>query len=365
MGEMNSSFCPLPIASFLIVCGLIISSLPAFAEPNLMPVSASDSIAEPPPLSTPPEAPGKELPKDLIVSAEIAKQFTKLGGSPKALKHLSCVLQRQRQTRFGLKEVKNKKDVSMVNKCNRVEGGKAEVSINRDDYALIVDFTRPPTERRMFLIPIKGAGKVESYFTGHGRFGNTPRDTATPGEKGNAINMLKFFSNKPNSNATATGLYVAGTPYRGRYDGPTKEVTKKNKKGKKRVVKVKVDPKHPKPSLVLHGVEADVNDNACIRATVIHGTTKISENGKEAGVHLMSSGCPMVDYKAVSRIVDHVKGAKDKGGAAILAYGPREAALDDNYYCDLRADQQVPVKEPEVTKPEEETAPADDGVAED
>jgi hypothetical protein len=275
--------------------------------------------------------------KSLIVSPAIAKQYAALGGSPKALQHLSCILRNQRNTRFALKEI-NSKNVSMVEKCNKIEGGKPEISIHRDDYALIVDFTRPATERRMFLIPVTGQGKVEAYYAGHGRYGSTPRNNTEAAAKSNAIDTLKLFSNKPDSNATATGLFIAGDDYFGKYNGPTKEVVRKNKKGKKRKVKVKVDPRHPKPSMVLHGVESNVNDNACLRATVIHGTTKISENGKNEGVHLMSSGCPMVDYRAVGRIVERLHGSRVEGGAAILAYGPREAELADDYYCELRAD---------------------------
>ena len=286
----------------------------------------------------------KEKP---LIAPEIVKQFKTLGGSPKALKHLGCILSRQRETRFGLKAIKNRKDASTVERCNKIEGGKAEISIHRDDYALVIDFTRAANARRMFLVPITGEGKVEAYYTGHGRFGATMRNNVTASAKSNSITSLKLFSNKPNSNATATGLLIAGDDYLCKYNGPMKEVTKKGKKGKKRVVKVKADPKHPKYSLVLHGVETEVNDNACQRATVIHGTTKISESGDDEGVHLMSSGCPMVDYRAVNRIVEKLKGSKEEGGAAILAYGPREAALEDNYYCEMRADNQKVIHAPE------------------
>lgn len=308
----------------------------------------------------------QQAPVDSIISAQVAKQFAELGGSPKALKHLSCIMRQQRTTRFGLKEIKKDKDAS--DRCNRVEGGKAEISIHRDDYALVVDFTRKPTERRMFLVPITGKGNVEAYFTGHGRFGNTPRDNEKFTEnKSNSISTLKIFSNKPNSNASATGLFIAGKTYIGKYDGPKKEVTKtvkktiKDKDGKKKTVEikktytVKADPKNPRYSLVLHGVETEVNDNACRRATVIHGTSKISENGKEAGVHLMSSGCPMVDYQAVNRITERLKGSSSEGGAAILAYGPREAELEDDFYCELR-----PGQKPDQSGDKKEDAGQDD-----
>jgi hypothetical protein len=289
---------------------------------------------------------------DLIVSQKVAKQFAALGGSEKALKHVSCILKNQRNTRFALKPIKDKSDTDLMNKCNKVEGGKAEISIHRDDYVLVIDYTRPPTSRRMFLIPVTGKGNVEAYYAGHGRFGNTPRDNTKATDKGNSITTLKLFSNKPDNNGTATGLYVAGDDYFGKYNGLKKDIVKitkktvKDKDGKKHTIEikrtttVKDDPKHPAYSLVLQGVETDVNDNACARATVIHGTSKISESGKEEGVHLMSSGCPMVDYRAVNHIIEKIHGTESQGGAAILSFGPREAALDDNYYCDMRADQQ-------------------------
>ncbi|MGE3261734.1 MAG: murein L,D-transpeptidase catalytic domain-containing protein [Bacteriovoracia bacterium] len=301
-----------------------------------------------------------------IISKQIAKQFAALGGSPKALKHLGCFLKNQRNARFGLKEIKNKKDASTVDRCNKVEGGKAEISLHREDYALVVDYTRPPTSRRMYLIPLSGKGKVESYYAGHGRFGETPRNTEKATVKGNAINSLKLFSNKPNSNATATGFYIAGHAYVGKYDGPKIEKVKKLKNGKTKTITVKEDPKHPKFSLVLHGIEPEVNDNACNRATVIHGTSKISEAGKNEGVHLMSSGCPMVDYRAVNRIVESLKGERDQGGAAILSFGPREAALDDDYYCEMRPGQKPSVddsKKSEV-KPGDDKADDEDATPE-
>ncbi|MGZ3711112.1 MAG: murein L,D-transpeptidase catalytic domain-containing protein, partial [Bdellovibrionota bacterium] len=264
------------------------------------------------PLLVSPAFAGTEGPNlDSIVSEQIAKQYEKLGGSPKALKHLSCILKSQRNTRFGLKEVKDKYNYDLINKCNKVEDGKPEISIHRDDYALVIDYTLPPTSRRMFLIPVKGKGNVEAYYAGHGRFGETPRNNTKASAEGNSITSLKLFSNKPDNNGTATGLYIAGNDYFGKYNGPKREVTKTTKRtvtgkdGKKHTVvssytyTEKADPKHPTYSLVLQGVETDVNDNACTRATVIHGTTKISESGKDAGVHLMSSGCPMVSYQAV------------------------------------------------------------------
>ncbi len=122
-----------------------------------------------------------------------------------------------------------------------------------------------------------------------------------------------YFSNEEGSNASATGFFITGQTYFGEYHGD--------------------DPNHPIPSMVVHGVEQAVNDNACGRATVVHGNEWVLERGPSAGMGLMSDGCWMVDYAIIELLLGKVAGSVTQGGAAMFVYGPREAVLSSDYYC--------------------------------
>lgn len=266
------------------------------------------------------------------------KKFLELGGPKKALGHLGCVLKTLGTERFPLKQISEKEDsLGTAKRCNNFENGQPVISINNKRYAVIIDFTKNSKARRLFLLSLEKPGEVTSHYVAHGRFGETLRSNKEPTKNGNTILDVKLFDNRPNWNASSTGLYITGRPYKGKYAGKKKD----------------------KYSLVLFGVEKEVNDNVCRRAVVIHGTKFISEKGENEGVHWMSSGCPMVDYDLVNELIAKIRGTDRAGGAAMLVYGPREAKLDQNYYCNLRPGQNPGEgAEEEAQEEEKPAAPA-------
>jgi hypothetical protein len=239
------------------------------------------------------------------ISDKTMIEFLEMGGPAKALAHLQCILTHQTQTKFALTK-------SNVPRCNGVENGF--VSVHNQNYAVLVDYTVPSDERRLYLLPIgQNSASIERHFVSHGRNGNTPRDNTIEGGNRNTILNVHYFSNDHDSNASSTGFFITGRRYIGENHGH--------------------DRKHPLPSMALYGVEPGVNDNVCGRSVVVHGNDDIADSGPHAGMHRMSSGCFMLDYKYVEEFITIVEGSASEGGAAMFAYGPREASLPNDFYC--------------------------------
>lgn len=255
------------------------------------------------------------------IPASVQEQFLRKGGSKRALAHISCFLKNYGDETFVL----NKN--TSLNRCKEIENRNPLVSINNQRYIVVVDYTQDSNKRRFFLINLNGNNHraVQTFYVSHGRYGNTNRSNRkliTRGKyKKNSITKVVHFSNQNGSNASSTGFYITGMRYKGRYDGPGRD--------------------NSKYSLVLHGIEHSVNDNACDRAIVVHGNSRISES---AGVNTMSSGCFMLDYKYVNPIIDHIKGSYSAGGALFFSYGPREKKLADNFYCSADAGKLLKTK---------------------
>ncbi|MCX7977705.1 MAG: murein L,D-transpeptidase catalytic domain family protein, partial [Bdellovibrionaceae bacterium] len=75
-----------------------------------------------------------------------------------------------------------------------------EVSVRNHTKAVIIDFSRPSTEKRFFYIDLV-SGQVESHYVAHGR--NT------------GLNWAVMFSNIPDSKTSSLGLYITGPQYTG------------------------------------------------------------------------------------------------------------------------------------------------------
>lgn len=135
--------------------------------------------------------------------------------------------------------------------------------IRNKNYVTVVDFTKKNTQKRMFLIDMK-TGKVSTYLVAHGK-GSDPSHTG----------MATKFSNTAGSNMSSLGLYVTGSQYSGAH-------------GK---------------SLRLNGMES-TNSNALSRAIVIHGAWYVDPQYSPIG---RSNGCPAVEERYISSIVDRLK----------------------------------------------------------
>lgn len=213
---------------------------------------------------------------------QLAAKYTELGGPAKALAQVRCFVRNQAFKKFHPKPAGD-----MSERCN----ARAEIALESERGVTIVDYTAPSTQPRFFLFDLYN-NTVRALYVGHGRYGDTPRTNTklSMSPRRNSILRALHFSNEPGLNASAGGFYLTGPEYEGVYGR----------------------------SVVLHGLEGDVNDNACLRATVIHSSSKITENSTD----LMSSGCPMVARTKIDYVVDTVR-----NGTLFYSYTPAEAAL--------------------------------------
>lgn len=216
---------------------------------------------------------------------QLAPRYQALGGPVKALAQVRCFIKSH-----GFKKFHPKPAGDMAERCN----ARAEIALESERSVTIVDYTAPSNQARYFLFDLYN-NTVRALFVGHGRYGDTLRTNTrlSMSPKRNSILRAVHFSNEPGLNASAGGFYLTGMEYEGVYGR----------------------------SVVLHGLEGDVNDNACLRATVIHSSSKITENSTD----LMSSGCPMVARTKIDYVVDSVR-----NGTLFYSFTPAEAALTES-----------------------------------
>lgn len=160
--------------------------------------------------------------------------------------------------------------------------GKAAKVVNapikvQNQFAAIIDFSRPSTEKRLFLLNLK-TGTVEKFYTAHGR--NTGMLYATT------------FSNINMSKMSTLGILIGGDTY---YGGHGR-------------------------SMNLYGAEA-TNNLAAQRDIVMHGADYVSEKFITANGRLgVSWGCPTVEKSALPRLITALS-----NGSVIYHYHPRLA----------------------------------------
>lgn len=238
---------------------------------------------------------------------DLKQQYLSKGGSAKAFAHLECAYKRNAGRSFRTKPIV--KDERFIPRCNILEGGTNMVSANRTDVAVIVDYTKKGSEKRLFIIDGRNQ-IVTSHYVSHGSFRANIKNR-TLRQNQNSLDWVKYFSNEEGSNASPSGLFITGKGYQGIWKGP----------------------KGDKYSMVLHGIEPGVNDMSCERTIVMHGNQNVRERGFSKGAREMSHGCFMVDYNIVNQMVGRLMGTNNQGGAYFFAYGPREAEMDASAYC--------------------------------
>ncbi|HRO66760.1 MAG TPA: murein L,D-transpeptidase catalytic domain family protein [Pseudobdellovibrionaceae bacterium] len=185
------------------------------------------------------------------------------------------------------------REETSVRPCSESDRTKATkvVTVKAHDYAVIVDYTRPSTEERFFVINMK-TGEVEKMLGTHGQ------------GSGNGAVAYKF-SNVKDSRQTSLGMYLLGEVYSGNY-GPT---------------------------LRMYGLEKS-NDQAYNRDIVMHGAwyadksflKKTNPNTKKPYGRLgVSWGCPAVSLGNQKRLVPLLK----------------EGALIYHYHAELQAESRL------------------------
>ena len=221
---------------------------------------------------------------------KLREAYLKAGGPEKALIQLSCFLKSHSQKTFQVRPVSGKPDSEIYKRCH----SQSQLQLFNQKVFAVVDYTHNSDRARLFIFDLR-VGELRKFHVGHGRFGETDRNNTqfSNDPKHNSILKVGHFSNEINSNASAGGFYLTGQEYQGQYGR----------------------------SLVLHGLEKSINDNACERMTVIHKSSMIDDNSTRR----MSSGCPMVPVNRIDYIVQGLG-----LGGLVYIYTPNEAALPNS-----------------------------------
>lgn len=140
----------------------------------------------------------------------------------------------------------------------------------------VIDYTRPSTERRLFVLDVDEPALLHAELVAHGR--------------GSGENEARSFSNEPGSHRSSLGLFVTLGTYLGRHGR----------------------------SLRLLGLEPGVNDRAHERAIVIHGADYVSAAFAAFHGRLgRSFGCPALAVEVAQRVIDVIR-----GGTPLFAWYP-------------------------------------------
>lgn len=157
----------------------------------------------------------------------------------------------------------------------------------------IIDYSKPSTEKRLFIIDVQNRKLLYNTLVAHGK-------------KSGYVNATKF-SNKYGSHKSSLGFFRTGYSYFG-------------KRGY---------------SLLLEGLEKGINDNARLRGIVIHGANYVDErlaNGN--GVIGRSWGCPAVSKKLSKEIINLLK-----GGSLLYIYADDEIYKEKSVLANLNMNE--------------------------
>ena len=169
--------------------------------------------------------------------------------------------------------LKNKLDFAIFNQAML---GYNSLSLYNKKVVSIIDFSKPSTEKRLFIIDIENQKVIYHTYVSHG--------------KNSGVNIPTKFSNRIGSNQSSLGFYRTAETYIGKHGY----------------------------SLMLDGMEEGINDNARKRAIVIHGAKYVSEEFIKKYNRLGRSwGCPAVSDELSKEIIDIIK-----EGSCLYIYAP-------------------------------------------
>ena len=149
---------------------------------------------------------------------------------------------------------------------NQAMIGYNSFSLTNKKVITIIDFSKPSTEKRLFIIDLENRKLLFQTFVAHGKNSGLIKPTK--------------FSNRIGSNQSSLGFYRTAETYTGRHGY----------------------------SLMLDGLEKNINDNARKRAIVIHGAKYVSDEFIKKNNRLGRSwGCPAVSDELSEEIIDLIK----------------------------------------------------------
>lgn len=148
--------------------------------------------------------------------------------------------------------------------------------IKNTDLITIIDFSKPSTQKRLYILNLTTGEILYNTLVAHGR--NT------------GLLYPASFSNKSSSYESSLGFYVTLNTYSGNNGY----------------------------SLKLQGCEKGFNDNALQRNIVLHGAGYVSESFiHQNGFLGRSFGCPAVPFEFHQKIIDLIK-----NGTCLFIYHP-------------------------------------------
>ncbi len=145
--------------------------------------------------------------------------------------------------------------------------GYNKIGNRRRDILTLIDFSKPSTEKRLYVFDMKKRRMIFNSLVSHGR--NSGENYATS------------FSNEYGSYKSSLGFYLTESTYNGGNGY----------------------------SLILNGLEKGINDKAKERAIVVHGASYANPSVIKGGGRLgRSLGCPALPQKISKPIIDAIKG---------------------------------------------------------
>jgi hypothetical protein len=166
----------------------------------------------------------------------------------------------------------------------------SEAVVARPQRLAIIDYTRPSTEKRLWVFDLGKARLLYDEYVAHGR--------------GSGGNMATRFSNTEGSYQSSIGLFAAAETYQGENGY----------------------------SLRLDGLEPGINDNARKRLLVMHGAAYVDPvQARKQGRLGRSWGCPAVRAAVAHGVIDSLK-----QGQLVFAYADDAAWLNGSRFlhCD-------------------------------
>ena len=140
----------------------------------------------------------------------------------------------------------------------------------------IIDYSKPSTQKRLFILDMQQGKILFKTLVAHGR--------------NSGLNYATDFSNEEESHKSSLGFYLTGGTYIGANGY----------------------------SLKLKGCEKGINDKADIRAIVLHGADYVSDAFiRNCGYLGRSYGCPAVPLAQHKKIIDTIK-----NGSCMFLYHP-------------------------------------------
>ena len=171
--------------------------------------------------------------------------------------------------------------------------GYNSIDLTNNKLLSIIDYSKPSTEKRFFIIDIENHKLLYHTLVAHGK-------------KSGFVNATKF-SNKIGSYKSSLGFFITANSYFGIRGY----------------------------SLKLEGLERGINDNARLRGIIIHGANYVDEglaNGN--GVIGRSWGCPAVSKKLSKEIINLLR-----GGSLLYIYADDEVYKENSVIAKLNVNE--------------------------